>query len=278
MKRIDVINRAGRNLRQAKLRTFLTALAISVGAFTITLALAAGTGAQQYTQNLISSNGDEQRIIVMPKNSEEARAEKGQQVAPKQYSVSATPTQQSYLTSADLAKIQKVPHVASAQPLYQVQAQYMQRSAGSTKYQASVAVKQDKSKPDFVAGNLGSSEEPSQSQAAIPQSYLGVLGFKNAESAIGKTFSITFGDPANPRAAAKTMQFTVAAVLGSSSTSLSVQNSVLIGSADGETIYNFQHPGGSADQYAGITVEVDQKSNVDAAKNAIKADGYQALS
>lgn len=40
MRIADVIKRAGRNLRQAKGRTILTSLAISVGAFTIALAMA----------------------------------------------------------------------------------------------------------------------------------------------------------------------------------------------------------------------------------------------
>lgn len=40
----DVIRRAGRNLRQAGGRTVLTSLAIGVGAFTITRAMAAGNG------------------------------------------------------------------------------------------------------------------------------------------------------------------------------------------------------------------------------------------
>ena len=44
MKRLDIIRRAGRNLKQAKVRTLLTALAISVGAFTLTLSLAIGAG------------------------------------------------------------------------------------------------------------------------------------------------------------------------------------------------------------------------------------------
>lgn len=42
MKRLDITRRAGRNLRYAKGRTLLTSLAIAVGAFTLTMALAAG--------------------------------------------------------------------------------------------------------------------------------------------------------------------------------------------------------------------------------------------
>ena len=44
MRRIDIIKRAGRNLQHAKGRTLLTALAISVGSLTISLAMMAGEG------------------------------------------------------------------------------------------------------------------------------------------------------------------------------------------------------------------------------------------
>ena len=64
MKTIDIMRRAGNSLRQAKARTLLTSLAIGVGAFTVTLSLAAGTGTREYTDKLISSNVDAQMLIV----------------------------------------------------------------------------------------------------------------------------------------------------------------------------------------------------------------------
>lgn len=65
MRRLDILKRAGRNLRQAKGRTLLTSLAIAVGAFTLTLSLAAGEGARPYADNLLKNNIDPQaRFIV----------------------------------------------------------------------------------------------------------------------------------------------------------------------------------------------------------------------
>ena len=58
MRRIDIIKRAGRNLRQSKGRTILTSLAISVGAFTIGLALMAGEGGRLYTNSIVDAAGD----------------------------------------------------------------------------------------------------------------------------------------------------------------------------------------------------------------------------
>ena len=47
MKTTDIIRRAARSLANAKARTILTSLAIGVGAFTITVSLAAGQGARE---------------------------------------------------------------------------------------------------------------------------------------------------------------------------------------------------------------------------------------
>ena len=46
MRTFDIARRAARSLRNAKARTVLTSLAIAVGAFTITVSLAAGEGAR----------------------------------------------------------------------------------------------------------------------------------------------------------------------------------------------------------------------------------------
>ena len=67
MRRIDIIKRAGRNLRQSKGRTILTSLAISVGAFTIGLALMAGEGGRLYTNSIVDAAGDKKVIMVNKK-------------------------------------------------------------------------------------------------------------------------------------------------------------------------------------------------------------------
>ena len=64
MRRIDIIKRAGRNLGQSKGRTILTALAISVGAFTIGLALMAGEGGRLYTNSMVDAAGDKKSVSI----------------------------------------------------------------------------------------------------------------------------------------------------------------------------------------------------------------------
>lgn len=60
----DLVLRSARSLKSAKVRTFLTAMAIGVGGFTLTLTLAAGNGVRDYTSKLISSNFDPAELLV----------------------------------------------------------------------------------------------------------------------------------------------------------------------------------------------------------------------
>jgi len=53
MKAIDVLRRSSRSLSQAKARTFLTAAALAVGGFTLTITMAAANGARAYTDRLV---------------------------------------------------------------------------------------------------------------------------------------------------------------------------------------------------------------------------------
>ncbi len=52
MKLLDSIKRSGRSLGQAKIRTLLTASAIGVGTFALTLTLAASNGAQAFVDKI----------------------------------------------------------------------------------------------------------------------------------------------------------------------------------------------------------------------------------
>src|ERR1035437_2466601 len=114
----DITIRAGRSLKQAKARTLLTSLAIAVGAFTITLSLAAGAGGRAYTDQIVSSNTNAKELVVAvqpPKNKQ----------GPQKYSSSNSSSVFStalgsteVLTQTDINKILKVKNVVSVSPNY----------------------------------------------------------------------------------------------------------------------------------------------------------------
>ena len=61
---IDIVKRSLRNLLTSKARTILTALAIAVGTFALTLTLGASNGAKEYANNIVRSNFDPTELIV----------------------------------------------------------------------------------------------------------------------------------------------------------------------------------------------------------------------
>ena len=122
MKMINIVRRSGRSLRQAKARTLLTSLAIAVGAFTLTLALAAGEGARQYADKIVSSNVDPQALIV-GKDKALFGGQAGQTTAPREYDPDATTftgargggVTLKRLTQQDIDTIAKLPGVKAGQ-------------------------------------------------------------------------------------------------------------------------------------------------------------------
>ena len=157
MRRIDIIKRAGRNLGQSKGRTILTALAISVGAFTIGLALMAGEGGRLYTNSMVDAAGDKKSVSVykkvtssgpdsnLPEYSDSEDTEKDQSKAIEKYS----------MTDNDVKKIQQTPHVEKVTPAYSMYGVlYAKSSASDKKFVPSVTVKFDKTRMKFAAGNL----------------------------------------------------------------------------------------------------------------------------
>ena len=186
---IDIIRRSGRSLLSAKTRTILTAFAIAVGTFALTLTLGASNGAQNYANTLIKNNFDPSELIVTGDPSVLNRTDTSQ---PQVYDPSfgsitnaaGAATQIKMLTDTDLTRLGKINGVASVQPDISVALQYLTRD-GQKKYVASVAAYNSYQEPDLLAGTIPSTI-PSKS-LILPEGYLSALGFANAQAAVGQT-------------------------------------------------------------------------------------------
>jgi len=275
MKIRDVARRAGRSLRQAKARTLLTSLAISVGAFTVTVALAAGAGGQAYTDSLIKNNGDAQNLTVLAKLN-------NRDDTPKEYGSTSEAAKQGVLTDDDIAKVKNVSGVETVTPSYSVSASYMTRGEGAKKYEATVSIKADRTAIPLAAGSL-TNNQPSAGSIVVPEDYLGVLGFASAQDAIGKTLTVHFEKPAlvpgAPSRDALDKTFTIAAVDKKSSTVLHYQTALHISVEDGKAIHDFQMAGlpGSS-QYGSVDVRVTDGADVKGVQKAIEGKGYTVFS
>lgn len=272
MKRIDIMRRAGRNLSQAKIRTLLTALAISVGAFTITLALAAGTGGKIYTDELISNNGDTRSLTVFPSGPSR------EDTAPQKYG-EETASQQ-LLVQKDIDRIAKVDGVESVTPLYNVSVTYMS-GPNDTKYQTSLRIKADQTNVPLEAGSLDNSQ-PDDGKAIVSKEYIEALGFDSPADAIGGVITLHVDQQTitGKPAAGKDVQFTIQAVDKKSETALNYQEGVRINPVDGKALYEYQTAPlkGAANQYYGVTVRAKAEADPSKVQTAIKDLGYQVFS
>ena len=193
----DQIRRAGRSLRSAKARTLLTALAIAVGAFALTLTLAASNGAQDFVNNIISENFDPAELIVV---ADKNVISGGSGAEPTEYngnfgsslSNAGSITQINRITDSDIEKIKQLDGVDSVREDIVVNLLYMTRT-DQKKYIATMQSFSPFLKPDLAAGEIP--KPLTGNQVLLPEGYVSSLGFSSAQAAIGQTITVAVKKP-----------------------------------------------------------------------------------
>lgn len=188
----DVVRRSGRNLKQAKGRTILTALAIAVGAFALTLTLAASNGAQHYVDKILADNFDPAELIVARDQNITGRADtsKPQEYDPSFGSSTSNAgalTQVKRLTDEDIVKIKATPGVESVREGITVNVLYITRP-GQKKYVGTVSALNPAQNPEVVSGQIN--KPLANGTILLPEGYISGLGFSSAQDAIGKKVTI----------------------------------------------------------------------------------------
>ena len=221
MKAVDIINRSIGSLRRAKSRTILTVLAIGVGSFSMTLALAMGEGGGSYTQYIITANTDARSLWVMKKQDDASTTSR-----PSEYTgnpvvrfnkVSVRPIDQ-----YDLDKISGVSGVDVVQPVFTIDNAYV-TGTNNKKYQAIVGVARDGVRAIYLAGN---GDNLQRGEVILPDGYREALGFTDPASAIGAT--ITVGVISNDTKQTETHSFKVKGVTRQSTMSLALAPTSLL--------------------------------------------------
>lgn len=307
MKRVDIVRRAGRNLRQAKMRTLLTSVAIAVGGFAIMASLMVGEGARQYVDRVISANMDPNSIMIA-KDKEvlgmSVSTSAGSDL--KEYnpdSVSMYGSAMKALTLDDIAKLKKRSDIKDVEPYLQISPKYVEFSVGpSKKYIASVHMRDSSLTMETKAGQtLKAGTQLKDNQVVVPENYLATIGVKNASDIIGKTMTITVAQAAQPPDQAALMQayasggeaavqamvqpktlsktFTIVAVSKKTpeqSTSSGAQTYVSSNAA--KELADFSTIGtDSYQKYIGVNAMVAGGRDPRAVKAALESDGYGAL-
>jgi len=298
MKTFDIIRRAGRSLKHAKARTILTSLAIAVGAFTLTIAIAAGEGARQYADTLLSTNIDPQILAI----AKDKNFFSGGQSGPQEYDPNASLFMQAgarsvikQLTQEDIDFIAARSDIASVNPSYVINAQYITR-LGQKKYTSEVTQYNSGVTQTVVAGSLPTlRKQIADGEVALPEAYVPLLGFANAKNAVGKNVTIHLVRTPTPTQAQiqaaisqgagalqqlgvaqpKDVELKITAIVGKSATALTAMSNIQVSDALAKQLSEFSNEGTSSFQkYTIATASVKVGIDPVTVKNALVSKGY----
>lgn len=297
MKTFDIIRRAGRSLQHAKARTFLTSLAIAVGAFTLTIAIAAGEGARQYTDTLLTTNIDPQVLAIAKDKSFFEQGATG----PQEYDPGVSLSTQGertikLLSQDDVDKIAARSDISSVRPMYSINAEYI-TAEGQKKYAADVMEYDSGVVQTTVAGSLPNLRTTiNDNEIALPESYVKLLGYGDAIDAIGKivtlrvtrTPSLTQVDIQNAIASGgidalqnlsvnqfKDYSFKIVAIIGKSATALTDTTSVEVSATVAKQLSDYSTEGtASYHQYTIAQASVKDGIDPETVKQTLIDEGY----
>ena len=193
MRVIDIASTANTNLRRSKLRTFLTLLAIGIGTFTLSLSLGLGEGLRNY----ISSQLGEYKgvnLYQVTKAGADGFSSGFGNGDPKEYDANkanaANNFADSFLTTADIEKIQSTKGVASVQLPYPAVFEYATAPNG-TKYDApnSTFIAQ---MPMRITEGTTLTAGADAGQVLLSRKYVSLVGASSSSEAVGKKITVSY--------------------------------------------------------------------------------------
>jgi putative ABC transport system permease protein len=298
MKIADTLRRAGRSLRQAKIRTLLTSLAIAVGAFTIMLSMSAGEGARQYADKLISSNIDPQAIFIVK---DEAIVGGGQpQTGLREYDPDTSEQKGltvKQLNQEDITSLEKRDDLEDVRPMYQPQATYMKFEGFKKKYSSSIEVYNPDVLSEEAAGDLPSlGTDLKEDEAVVPASFADTLQISESDL-VGKRITLVAERTAQApnqeeiqkiiatqgvagleklgKVEKKMITLTIRAVAKSSSTSFTSSSAVQIPISQAKTLNEFTTKyTDNYKKYIAATAKVTDDNTPEQVKERLEKEGY----
>ena len=193
MKLWDLVKIANRNLFRAKLRTFLTVMAIFIGSFTLTLTNGLGGGLRDYVNNQVK-NIEGSNVLFVRKKMPVREDENANPDEPREYkeasrddagnpidpdSMTLSPAQ-----AENLAR--DFPEVKNVTPSYRIDGEYITID-GTKKYQVELGMLSEGVKQKTEAGKTINGEN----QIMLPVSFAKAFD-ENINRLIGKTATIGY--------------------------------------------------------------------------------------
>ncbi|MGB4778151.1 ABC transporter permease [Microbacterium sp.] len=279
MRTLDLFGAAVSNTWRSKTRTILTALAIFVGAFTLTLTGGLGTGINRYIDDTVSSIGASD-VMTVTKASDSASGGIGGGSGPVEYDPDAVSagvgggpgTTVTALTPDDLDTLASVAGVLRVEPTRALSADYVQHGEG-TKYVASVGSLIPGQSLQLAAGAAPDGATDA-AQVVLPVSLVEPLGFDSNDAALGQQVTVAISD------AARTPHTVTATVVGVAEETLVGSASLIPNDALADELWALQNTGvpeAQQDRFASATVWFADDATADdiaALKSALTAVGY----
>lgn len=281
MRAIDIGKEAVSNSFRSKLRTSLTVIAIFIGAFTLTITSAIGTGVTNYIDTQLSSIGAAD-VFTVSKAGDTASAEEDGPPAYDPETATAVSSGQGSrpgttiqaLAEKDLAAIAATDGILNVDPSVRVSPDYIEHD-GSGKFQVNVNPATTPTTADLAAGSQ-LSQTGDAGQVLLPTTYLTSLGFADAEEAVGQSVTLAITDYTGT-------QHEVQAVVAG------VQNETILGTGVtfNQPLVDQLHaieitgrPAGVTEAYATAIARFDEAATseqISAIKDDLADQGYTAL-
>lgn len=270
MRFVDIIRQAIKNSFRSKTRTILTMIAISIGAFTLTLTSAVGAGVNDYISKQVNGLGAQDLMSVSKKSPSAGDPNAGpQKYDPDEQTTSQYGQEQAALTQKDIDRIRGMKHVKKVEPYLSVSPNYIETHGDKYILSSSSA---SVGKADLAAGKQ-LDDSRGESEILLPTSYLKPLGFANAKAALEQKVTIGIKDAAGEQ---QTVEATIVGVPNKSLAGSAAQmNRTLT-----EHLYEKQKisaPGNQPDVYSRATVTFDTAKTAYATdlKSDLSDAGYQ---
>ena len=305
MKTTDIVARAGRNLRRAKMRTILTSVAIAVGGFAIMASLMVGEGARQYVDRIINSNIDPNGLII---SKDKRVTTAGSAVGGRSELTEYNPNAASYygqeydtLTQSDIEKLRQRKDLKNVEPNYQPRPKYVAFSVkNDKKYVAQVMMRDNTLQLESAAGReIKSGTKLAPGEAIIPESYTEKLG-KTASEMVGSMLTITVNqqpqqtdtetiqkvyiekgeEGVKELLGGKTLnkQFKIVAVVKKSPDQMASRPNLYIDSSDAKELTDFSTAGTDAYQkYISANATATGGKTPEEVRDSLKDAGYSSM-
>lgn len=176
------------------MRTLLTATAIAVGGFTLTITLAASNGSRAYVDKILQENFDPAELFVYR---DKAVFGEDDKTKPKEYSEDGALgsvageggnlASVKLVTEKDIEQLRKLSYVEKVTPLVQVTPEYVTRE-GQKKYTATFQQFGSRQNLPVIAGKQEG--KPGSKEVLIPEPFVSALGFRDAADAVGKSITV----------------------------------------------------------------------------------------